>query len=131
MSYCERRERVEALEPEQSPDVAARKLRADQPILYELIKVLAPYPGGLRRWSVMRAIRNERERASRDISQKFEDEVERTFRRFCADADNAKTRTCDASEALFYRPREKAGEVWAIFPDRAKAWLNSESVEVN
>ena len=131
MSYCERRERVEPLEPEQSAEVAARKLRADQPILFELIKVLAPHPGGLRRWSVMRAIRNDRERASRDISQKFEDEVERTFRRFCADADNAKTRTCDATEALFYRPREKAGEVWAIFPDRAKAWLASESVEVN
>jgi hypothetical protein len=131
MSYHERRERIEPFEQDNDADMAARKLRSDQPILYELIKVLAPHPGGLRRWSVMRAIRNDRERASRDISQKFEDEVERTFRRFCADADNAKTRTCDATEALFYRPREKAGEVWAIFPDRAKAWLASESVEVN
>jgi hypothetical protein len=129
MSYCERRVRVEPLEAEQGADVAARKLRADQPILYELIKVLVPHPGGLRRWSVMRAIRNERERASRDISQKFEDEVERTFRRFCADTDGAKTRICDATEALFYRPREKAGEVWAIYPERAKAWLDTEPVE--
>jgi hypothetical protein len=131
MSYCQRVERVDPLEPEQGADMAARKLRADQPILFELIKVLRPHPGGLRRWSVMRAIRNDRERASRDISQKFEDEVERTFRRFCADADDAKTRTCDATEALFYRPREKAGEVWAIYPDRAKAWLDAEPVEVN
>jgi hypothetical protein len=131
MSYSVRVERVDPLEPERGDDMAARKLRADQPILFELIKVLAPHPGGLRRWSVMRAIRNDRERASRDISQKFEDEVERTFRRFCADADDAKTRTCDATEALFYRPREKAGEVWAIFPDRAKAWLAAEPVEVN
>jgi hypothetical protein len=125
MSYCQRREQVEAPEPEQGTDMATRKLRADQPILSELIKVLTPHPGGLRRWSVMRAIRNERERASRDISQKFEDEVERTFRRFCADAEGAKTRTCDPTEALFYRPREKAGEVWAIFPERADAWLNT------
>ena len=131
MSYQARRERVEPFEQENETEVAARKLRSDQPILSELIKVLAPHPGGLRRWSVMRAIRNERERASRDISQKFEDEVERTFRRFCADAEGAKTRTCDPTEALFYRPREKAGEVWAIFPDRAKAWLASEAVEVN
>jgi hypothetical protein len=131
MSYSVRVERVDPLEPEHGADMAARKLRADQPILFELIKVLAPHPGGLRRWSVMRAIRNDRERASRDISQKFEDEVERTFRRFCADADDAKTRTCDATEALFYRPREKAGEVWALFPDRAKAWLDAEPVEVD
>jgi hypothetical protein len=131
MSYSQRAERVDLLEPEQGADMAARKLRADQPILFELIKVLAPHPGGLRRWSVMRAIRNDRERASRDVSQKFEDEVERTFRRFCADADEAKTRTCNATEALFYRPREKAGEVWALFPDRANAWLNAEPVEVN
>ena len=131
MSYCERREQVEAPESEQGADMAARKLRADQPILSELIKVLVPHPGGLRRWSVMRAIRNDRERASRDISQKFEDEVERTFRRFCADADGAKTRICDPTEALFYRPREKAGEVWAIFPDRARAWLDTEPAEAD
>ncbi|HEY0281188.1 MAG TPA: hypothetical protein VGC27_01025 [Rhizomicrobium sp.] len=124
MSYQQRRERIE---PEQETDTTARKLRADQPILSELIKVLTAHPGGLRRWSVMRAIRNDRERASREIPQKFEDEVERTFRRFCADADGAKTRICDPTEALFYRPREKAGEVWAIFPERASAWLNTET----
>jgi hypothetical protein len=126
MSYYEHHLHAESLVPEQGACAAVRKQRADQPILYELIKVLAPHPGGLRRWSVMRAIRNDRERASRDISQKFEDEVERTFRRFCADAEGAKTRICDPTEALFYRPREKAGEVWAILPDRANAWLNAE-----
>jgi hypothetical protein len=123
--------RMELIEPEQESDEAARKLRSDLPILDELIKVLTPYPGGLRRWSVMRAIRKDRERAARDIPQKFEDEVERTFRRFCAAADDAKTVACDGSEALFYRPREKAGEVWAIIPDRAKAWLEAVPTGVN
>jgi len=98
--------------------------------LVELIKVLAPHPGGLRRWSVMQGIRKDRESAARDIPQKFEDEVERTFRRFCADAGDAKARTCAAKDAFFYRPKERAGEVWGIFPDRAKAWLDAEQVLV-
>ncbi len=107
----------------------ARKSRADQTIVEELLKVLAPYPGGLRRWSVMRAIRTERERASQDVSQKFEDEIERVFRRFCADYGDSKSRTCTASDALFHRPREKAGEVWAVHTERARAWLAGNPVE--
>ncbi|MDE1938610.1 MAG: hypothetical protein KGI68_06285 [Alphaproteobacteria bacterium] len=122
-------EHSEMFEQEHRAGVGARRPRADQSMLMELIKVLAANPSGLRRWSVMRAIRRERENAAREIPQKFEDEVERTFRQFCADADDGKPRA--ASDALFYRPRERAGEVWAIFPDRAKAWLDSESVEVN
>jgi len=119
-------ERAELYEPEQAIDSMARKSRADNPILTEIIKVLAPYPGGLRRWSVMRAIRSNREHASRDIPQKLEDEVERAFRRCCADMVDSKGRVSAASDALFYRPREKAGEVWAVFPERAKAWLEGE-----
>jgi hypothetical protein len=107
----------------------ARKSRTDQIVVEELVKVLEKHPGGLRRWSVMRAIRTERERASVDISQKFEDEIERVFRRFCADYGDSKSRTCTASDALFHRPREKAGEVWAVYPERAKAWLSGSPVE--
>jgi hypothetical protein len=121
---------TERFESQQETDAIARRLHSDQIILPELIKVLAPHPGGLRRWSVMRAIRNDRERASRDIPHKFEDEVERTFRRFCADKDDAETRVCPACDALFYRPREKTGEVWALIPDRAKAWLEARSVGI-
>jgi hypothetical protein len=108
----------------------ARKSRTDQIVVEELLKVLEKVPGGLRRWSVMRAIRTERERASVDVSQKFEDEIERVFRRFCADYGDSKSRTCSAADALFHRPREKAGEVWAVYPDRAKAWLAGGSVEL-
>jgi hypothetical protein len=101
---------------------------SDRAILQELIKVLAPHPGGLRRWSIMRAIRKERENASRDIPQKFEDEIERTFRRFCADADNFKTRACAPEEALFYRPKEKAGEVWALISPPPTAMRQVEPI---
>ena len=87
------------------------------PIVDELIAVLAPHPHGLRRWSVMRTIRKNREAQSRDIPLKLEADVERTFRQFCADAADASMRTVAADKALFYRPAEKAGEVWALRPE--------------
>ena len=91
--------------------------RAAHPtIVEELIAALAPHPRGLRRWSVMRAIRKSREAVSRDIPLKLEADVERTFRRFCR---GDEMRASDAT--LFYRPAEKAGEVWALDADYAGA----------
>ena len=52
-------------------------------IVEELVAALAPHPGGLRRWSVMRAIRNSREAVSREIPLKLEADVERAFRQLC------------------------------------------------
>lgn len=118
-------ERAELFAQDHEAEITAQRLGADQRILVELIKVLTPYPGGLRRWSVMRALRNARAYSTREIPQKFENDVERIFRRFCADAPDAKTKTCAAKDALFYRPKEKAGEVWCVFTDRANAWMNA------
>jgi hypothetical protein len=85
-------------------------LRAPLPtILEELIAALAPHPNGLRRWSVMRAIRKRREAVSREIPLKLEADVERAFRRFCRGDDMR-----SSGAPLFCRPAEKAGEVWAL-----------------
>jgi hypothetical protein len=83
-------------------------------IVEELVAALAPHPKGLRRWSVMRAIRKNREAQARDIPLKLEADVERAFRRFCRD-DNMRA----SGTALFCRPAEKAGEVWALNADHA------------
>jgi hypothetical protein len=71
----------------------------------ELVAVLTPHPAGLRRWSVMNAIRRARQATGRDIPLKLEAEVERTFRQGCT-----------GKGARFRRPTETAGEVWALNP---------------
>ncbi len=92
------------------------KRRSEERLAADLIMVLRPHRSGLRRWSVMRALRARREAAGHDIPQKFEDDVERVFRRFCG----------DNSDAVFFRPQERAGEVWAVNASRADAWLDAE-----
>jgi hypothetical protein len=77
----------------------------------------------------MRAIRSRREKGGRETSLKLEDEIERVFRKFCAGEPppkGAKTR-CAPEDALFHRPKEKAGEVWALDLHRARVWLKAET----
>ncbi|MBA2588258.1 MAG: hypothetical protein H0U98_06485 [Alphaproteobacteria bacterium] len=97
--------------------------RAPRPtIVEELVAALAPHPAGLRRWSVMRAIRKGREAVSRDIPLKLESDVERAFRQFCR-PDGMHV----SGATLFYRPAEKAGEVWAL--DTCHAGASKTRVE--
>ena len=100
------------LEPKPPTDAGGPLSRDERAILDELVEVLSAHPRGLRRWSVMRAIRASRTRRGREIPQKFEDEVERTFRRHCSGV--TELQSAVPSGALFYRPKETAGEVWAI-----------------
>lgn len=97
----------------------------DQSCLADLIAVLEPHPRGLRRWSVMRAMRQRAEKANREVTPKFEDDVERAFRKLCEG--DAVRGNANPDTALFFRPKEKAGEVWAIYPERAQAWLNGDT----
>jgi hypothetical protein len=112
------------------PFVAERRMETDHLYLLDLIKVLQPHPGGLRRWSIMRAVRKSREMARLPIPQKLEDAVERVFRNHCADSDNFKKTDSASDAALFYWPQGRLGGVWAVYPDRAEAWLKSEAAAI-
>ena len=83
--------------------------KPDPSILDELVAVLAPHPTGLRRWSVMNAIRKARQAAGRDVPLKMEADIERAFRAACSSS--------AGRAARFRRPSETAGEVWALNTD--------------
>lgn len=87
----------------------AMRHRHDRGLLGDLTAVLEEHPAGLRRWSVMRAMRKRRERGGHEISPKFEDDVERLFREYCVSDPPRENET-----RPFFRPKDKAGEVWAV-----------------
>jgi hypothetical protein len=105
----------------------ARAWRNNPAIVSELAQLLLANPAGLRRWTVMRAMRKAWAKAARDVGQKFEDEVERNFRYFSEDDERAKSQGVRPANALFYRPRDKAGEVWAARADHVHAWLSASA----
>ena len=104
-------------------EMAERPSRTEMSVLRDLVTVLKPHAKGLRKWSVMRAMREARARHSREISLKFEQDVERIFRRYCVGEPTLLA--CTAETAPFFRPRDTAGEVWALHPDRAEALLGA------
>jgi hypothetical protein len=94
-----------------SSDAWARP-KEDQSYLHDLTEVLRAHPGGLRRWSVMRAMRARR--SASEITPRFEDDVERVFRRNCKE--ESIRISGDNGIKRFHRPENKAGEVWAACP---------------
>ena len=106
------------------PEMRPERLKPDPAYVADLIGVLLPQPGGLRRWSVMRAIRARREKANQAHSPQIRRQGRaRVPRLLCGRSAFSASRQ---RPRLFYRPKDKAGEVWAVYADKARAWLNSE-----
>jgi hypothetical protein len=122
-------DRVGLFVPEPGNELGATRFGSETVILNELYKVLSAHPAGLRRWSVMQAIRNSRSHTGRAMPQNFEAEVERTFRRFCA---NVKQNIATALQKTpsFSDLLKRLVKCGLFFGDRASSWPNEVLVEV-
>jgi hypothetical protein len=101
------------------------RARVDTSLVLDLVAVLLAHPSGLRRWSVMRAMRTRAEKANREVTPKFEDDVERIFRRHCS-GDSVRNGMTVPCEELFRRPKDSVGEVWATHDEAARAYLTAQ-----
>ncbi|HEY1710015.1 MAG TPA: hypothetical protein VGG10_17220 [Rhizomicrobium sp.] len=99
-----------------------RRLRLDRALIHDLVTVLSAHPAGVRRWTLMRSMRALAEKANREVTPKFEDDVERAFRRLC-EGDSVYTALPEKPPALFFRPKDSVGEVWAVHSDKAQAFV--------
>ena len=121
---------VEALERRESEQfqsseslIAASRLREEAGYVMDLISVLQSHLGGRRRWAVMQAIRKLRTEAGTPVPENFEHAVESAFQQHCAGSGVFNKSKGTTKPALFHWPLGKVGGVWAVYPDKAEAWI--------
>ena len=103
--------------------IAASRLREEAGYVRDLISVLQSHPGGRRRWAVMQAIRKLRTEAGTAVPENFEHAVESAFQQHCAGSGVFNKSKETTKPALFHWPLGKVGGVWAVYPDKAEAWI--------
>ncbi len=89
----------------------AKRAQEDHRHLLDLTILLQAHPSGLRRWSIMRTMRKNRDMAGLPIPQKFEDAIECVFRNHCAASEYLKKQNSGQEKALFHWPQGKAARV--------------------
>ena len=118
---------LESRESEQFPSseslIAASRLREETGYVRDLITVLQSHPGGRRRWAVMQAIRKLRTEAGTPVPENFEHAVESAFQQHCLGSGVFNKSKGTTKPALFHWPLGKVGGVWAVFSDKAEAWI--------
>jgi hypothetical protein len=92
------------------------------PYVFDLIKVLAPYPRVKRSFALDRLHAN-RKALGLPIPSTFDESVQAALNYYCQDSDVFKKRNPDPSEALFSWPLGKGKGVWAVNLVNAKEWV--------
>lgn len=103
--------------------LAAVRLREETLYVIDLIRVLKSHRSGRRRWAVMQSIRKDRAAAHLPIPENFEHAVESAFQQHCLESGVFNKGRGAKKPALFVWPLGKAGGVWAVDANAAKAWL--------
>ena len=103
----------------------ARLLRLKHPYVFDLIRVLAPYPNGIKRSIALDWLERNRRNAGLPVPPTFDSTVQAALQYYCRDSDVFKERDAPADEALFCWPKGKGKGVWAVLRENAAAWLRT------
>lgn len=102
----------------------ARRLRLQNPWVLDLIKVLYPHPRGISRSIVLHTVQKNRANRGHEPIETPEEAIQSAYNRFCVDsAVFRKRKTKWPDEGMFHSPRGPGAGVWAIYQDKAQAWL--------
>jgi hypothetical protein len=85
--------------------------------------VLRAHPGGLMTDSVYRAMGQRWKADKKPIPYEFRAAIRQAFYQYCDDSPIFQRRNTPDLVALFHRPRRG---LWAVYLDRAEAWLNAK-----
>jgi hypothetical protein len=90
--------------------------KMEHPYVFDLIKVLAPYPNGLRRMIALDWLRSTRLRLGLPIPPTFDETVQASLQYYCRDSTVFKNRNAPSQEAIFCWPKGKRAGVWVTCP---------------
>jgi hypothetical protein len=107
----------------------AKLLRLKHPYVFDLIKVLAPYPK-LRRTIALDAIWRTRKDAGLPIPRTFDSSVQAALQYYCEESKVFKARGGLPAEALFRWPDGPGAGVWAVVRETARPWVQANRAAI-
>jgi len=110
--------------------VAERRLRLENPWVLDLIKVLYPHPNGLSRPIVIHMVLKNRRQRGHPIPENPEETIQSDLQRHCVDSKVFKRRKAPVEDGLFHWPKGPGAGVWAVYPDKAQAWLKRRGIRI-
>ncbi|HEX4370356.1 MAG TPA: hypothetical protein VH019_03330 [Rhizomicrobium sp.] len=105
---------------------ALKEARQRHPYVGDLIRVLLPYPEGVRRALVIFELEKQRRQDRLPIPATFKAAVQSSYNHYSQDSEMFKKRGAPSGEGLFYSPTGKGSGRWAVHPERALAWLKTK-----
>jgi hypothetical protein len=109
---------------------AQKKLRVENPWVLDLIKVLYPHPKGLSRSIVLHTVQRNRRQRGHPLPGEPEATIQSALQQHCVHSSVFKKRSAPPEDGLFHWPKGAGAGVWAIYPERAQAWLAARGIRI-
>lgn len=107
----------------------AKVLRLKHPYVFDLIRVLAPYPK-LKRKFALDAMWRIRKDAGLTIPPSFDESVQAALQYYCAESRVFQARGGQPNEALFRWPNGPRAGVWAVVRQTAEPWVRANRAAI-